>query len=401
MNNRRLTKKKQVQFLILLTLLAWATQTLMHQWGFGQDVTPPLDAMSDAPGQEKFVPQNTDSTPSGTLELREDANISGADVTLKQICRWSDGDGPIFTPIADLKVLHFDDGASFRTVAVDDVRETLHEAGVNIAMINFTGATICSITRTDGPGSTGQNVQQWLDTQQAPDPAKGNPVLASDTEPRPDQAFHCLRDLLVTDLSQRLNIPAETLQLDFGQDENRILSLSEPVFKFDVIPSRALALGNVSWDVTIYTDNANKKVHLTAVARAWENQTIVAKPIPAHTVLDATDFATHRILVDSMPEHQLLSVDQCVGQEAAEQLEPGTIMNAQLVDPVPLVKPGQLVTITLRKGTIELRSVARAMEEGAMGQTIRVRKENTRDVMDVTVTGPQEANLSDNPESDN
>ena len=54
---------------------------------------------------------------------------------------------------------------------------------------------------------------------------------------------------------------------------------------------------------------------------------------------------------------------------------------------MPLVKPGQLVTINLRKGTVELRSVARAMEEGSLGQTIRVRNENTRDVLDVTVTG--------------
>lgn len=407
MNNRRLTKRKQVQFLILLTILAWATQTLMRQWGFGQDisptqdVSPTLDAVDDSASPEKFVPQDQDSTPSGTLELRDDASISGADVTLKQLCRWSDSDAPIFTPIADLKVLHFSDGVSFRTVTVDDIRETLHEAGVNLAMIDFTGATICSITRTDGASAEGQSVQDWLDARQGGDAAKPQPILASASDPKPDESFHSLRDLLVTDLSQRLGIPPETLQLDFSQQDQRLLSLSEPVFKFDVSPSRARALGNVLWQVTIYADNEKKHVTILAQARAWEDQLIVAKPIAVHTVLSADDFAHHRVLVDSMPERQMLRLDQCVGQEAAQDLEPGTVMTAQLVDPVPLVKPGQLVTITLRHGTVELRSVARAMEEGAMGQTIRVRKENTRDVMDVTVTGPQEASLGDKSDEQN
>ncbi len=70
-------------------------------------------------------------------------------------------------------------------------------------------------------------------------------------------------------------------------------------------------------------------------------------------------------------------------------------MTSQLVDAVPLVKAGQLVTINLIRGTVQLRSVARAMEQGALGQTIKVRNENTRDLLDVTVTGPQEARLGD------
>jgi flagella basal body P-ring formation protein FlgA len=401
MNNRKLTKKKQIQILVALTILAWATETLLHQWGYGQEVSPTMDAMTDSGGTDSFVPRAGDATPSGTLELRDDASIFGADVTLKQVCRWSDSDASVFTPIADLKVLHFSEGVSFQTVTVDQIQETLHEAGVNLAMINFTGATICSITRNDGGPTRTQTVQEWLDTQQGGDAAKGEPVLASVTEPKSEPTFHSLRDLLVTDLSQRLNIPAETLQLDFSQADQRVLSLSEPVFKFDVTPSRARALGNVSWQVTLYAGTTSKNLIISGQARQWEDQVIVAKPLPAHTILSAEDFATHRILVDSMPERPLLRMDQVVGQEAAEDLEPGTVMSAQYVDPVPMVKPGQLVTITLRKGTIELRSVARAMEEGAMGQTIRVRKENTRDVMDVTVTGPQEARLGDNPDLEN
>jgi flagella basal body P-ring formation protein FlgA len=275
---------------------------------------------------------------------------------------------------------------------VDQIRQTLHDAGVNVAMINFAGATGCGITRTDGQSSGPQTVEQWLDSQQ-PQTPKASSTPVADTKPDPN--YHVLRDLLTADLSQRLNIPPDQLQLSFAAEDEKVLNLAEPIFKFDITPSRARALGNVSWEVTILTDSASKKIRLEAVARAWEEQVIAAREIPMHQVLDPSDFTTHRALVDSAPAHQLLHLDQCTGVEAAEDIPPGTVMTARLVNPIALVKPGQLVTVNLRRGTVQLRSVARAMEEGALGQTIRVRNENTRDVLDVTVTGAQEARLGD------
>ncbi|MGD0766777.1 MAG: flagellar basal body P-ring formation chaperone FlgA [Tepidisphaeraceae bacterium] len=406
MNHRKLGKRKQVQLLVVLTILAWATQTLMHQWGFGQELSPATDAAADSRADEKFVSGNADSTPGGTLELRQEASIFGADVKLKQVCRWSDADAPIFTPIADLTLLNLSDKVPFHSITVDQIRQTLHEAGVNVAMINFAGATSCSITRTDAQTDSQQTVQQWLDSH-PPDAAKTTPagapkpMLASASNPAPDPNLHTLRDLLVADLGRRLSILPETLQLSFSPQDEKVLALAEPIFKFDVRPSRARALGNVSWEVTIFTDSASKKLTLSAEARAWQDQVIAARPLPAHKVLAESDFAVHRLLVDSLPDHQLLRLDQCVGQAAAEDLRPGTVMTAQLVNAVPLVKPGQLVTITLRRGSVQLRSVARAMEEGSLGQTIRVRNENTRDTLDVTVTGAQEARLGDAADQEN
>jgi len=104
---------------------------------------------------------------------------------------------------------------------------------------------------------------------------------------------------------------------------------------------------------------------------------IVAQTLAIHKILDPADFTTRRVL-PIPPGKAASELDQCIGQEAAEDLRPGTVMTSQLVNAVPLVKPGQLVTVNLRRGMVSLRSVARAMEQGAMGQTIRVRNENTR-----------------------
>jgi flagella basal body P-ring formation protein FlgA len=85
---------------------------------------------------------------------------------------------------------------------------------------------------------------------------------------------------------------------------------------------------------------------------------------------------------------------------AGRELRLGTVLTAKLIDPIILVKSGQLVSITLTQGTIRAKSVARATEQGTIGQTIRVKNEVTNNTFDVVVTGPQTARLPASGPSD-
>src|SRR5204862_7845552 len=100
--NPRLTKRRTVVFMIALTILAWATQTLFHQWGFGAE-----------PG-EKFIAPNP-SARGASVELRAEAAIVGTEVRLKQVCRWSDADNATMSPMADLVLLRLAQNQPFRS----------------------------------------------------------------------------------------------------------------------------------------------------------------------------------------------------------------------------------------------------------------------------------------------
>ncbi len=66
------------------------------------------------------------------------------------------------------------------------------------------------------------------------------------------------------------------------------------------------------------------------------------------------------------------------------------------MEAVQLAKAGQLISISLRQGSVELKTVGTAMEAGCYGQSIRVKNEETHDVLEVTLTGPQTAMLAAN-----
>jgi flagella basal body P-ring formation protein FlgA len=441
-NGRPQNKKKQVHVMIVLTIFAWATQTLRHQWGFGADVqftTPDLKstdaAQTPAPSsdtddtgapKESFVPSDSHFTNGATLELRSEATIVGAEIKLKQICRWTDEDKSVFAPVADFVLARIKPGSPFRSISIAEIKSTLHDAGINLAAINVVGATACTVSRSDTAYDEKTALDQWISAKQgsrdapATQPlsaaisppnysssdwaAQGVTVstaaaaipaaaamLASSTE---QKQYHTLRELLTSDLATRTNLPTDQLQMNFRAEDEKVLNLSEPNFRFQIDPLRARNLGDVSWNVTILAGGESHRITINAEGRAWQQQLVLTRPLDSRQVIQADDYVERRTLVDSLPNEPLLTRGQLVNEQAAQGLKPGTVMTARMVDAVPLVKAGQFVTVTVIQGAVQIKSVARAMESGSYGQTIRAKNEETRDIFEVTMTGPQAATMN-------
>lgn len=386
-----LSMRKKVRIMVALTLLAWATQLLFHQWGYGQAM--PIE------GQPKFVPQPL-TAGAGTMEFRNDATVHGAEIKLKQLCRWSDGDANAFAPVAELVVARFEKEKAYRTVTLEEIRATLRDAGVNLAVIRFAGTTGCTVTRSDVPGGDRAGLQQWIEEH-------GGTVAAAVPNTRPaslagnttadTSPIKTLRAQLLSDLSQRLNLSIEQLQVSFDPKDTNLLNLAEPGFAFDIQPRRVRDLGEVAWSISILTDGRGpqqrQKVTVTANARAWQQQIVLARPLSYRGVIREDDVTERRVLIDHIDPMPVLSRPQVVGQQAARDLQTGTVMTARCVEAVALAKAGQYVTVMLTQGSVQLKTVAKALEPGSFGQSIRVKNEATRDIFEVTLTGPQTATM--------
>jgi flagella basal body P-ring formation protein FlgA len=399
MNGSPLSKKKTVQLMVILTILAWATQTLFHQWGYG--AAPELEQSSagmepDQIPAEKFVPSVGRSSAAGTLELRVEATVYGPEVKLRQIARWSGADEGLFGPIGDLVLARLGERKPYRTITVEDLRKILADAGVNLGVIRFAGATACTVRRSDVTYDDRAALEEWAGIRRPEATvAESRPVEAQQATDQTNQTapaeavesgspVRSLRDILLQDIAARVHLPVESLQVTFNPDDEKLLNLSEPAFRFSAISRKSRSLGNVAWDVTVANDKGSQKVTINALARAWQDQVVVARPIGHKQIIGDADVSDRRVLVDRLDDNRPLNRAQVVGQQAAM---------ARLVEPVQMAQTGQLITVTLSEGNIEIKTVARAMDDGALGQTIRVRNETTREVYEVILTGPQTARM--------
>ncbi|HEX8913361.1 MAG TPA: flagellar basal body P-ring formation chaperone FlgA [Humisphaera sp.] len=426
-NGRPLTKRQMVRVTIALTILAWATQVLFKQWGYGAEApavpaTEPADAAAaNAPvevgpavptrgqaGDRFIAPRPNAQGVGATLQFQAEAVVTGPEVRLRQVGRWSSRDAAFFAPIADLVVARMDATGPYRTIDMDAVRRALADAGVNAALVKFVGPRACTVSRGDARPDSDVALAKWIDATEKKVEATGAagvPAAAaaaprgSVVRPLPaETGVRSLREALTDDLAVRLKLPPESLQVQFNPKDERALNLCEPQYKFNLEPVRVRNLGEVVWAVTVVSGGGQasapgQKLTVTATARAWQQQVVVARPIPARSTIRDTDVVEKRALIDALAPELPLAVDQCVGQQSARDLRPGTVLTAPMIEAVQLAKQGQLITVTLNRGGVQVRTVCRALEAGAYGQRVRVRNEVTNDVYDVVLTGLQEAVL--------
>lgn len=330
------------------------------------------------------------------IEVRAEASVNDANVTLRQVCRWPEADATAFEPFADLIVARLGT-RGFATITIETLRATLRDAGMPPSRVNFAGASTCTITRADVAVDESAALQAW-----GGEPARREIV----TKPAAAEVASTddLKSKLIADVAERLHLPIDTLQVDFKPEDRRILSMAAP-FEFGIDAQRYGDLGEVSWLVTISGNGKpvatkndigdGKRVRIVATARAWMDQAVATKAIATRTPIEAGDVESRRVLADHLPSDGYVTEAQAVGQQAARDVRAGTVLSTKLVAPVELVRPGQLVTILSRRGVVEVKSVARAMQAGTAGQSIRVKNETTGELFSVTMTGKQTAALGD------
>jgi flagella basal body P-ring formation protein FlgA len=348
---------------------------------------------------ERFVPRTgTLTCGAGKMEIHSSATSSTNEITLKQLCGWSEADADAFAPVADLVVDRFDGAESTHVVSMLTIKTTLRQAGVNIGNISFKGSTECVVARGLAIDTADKPVT--VDTKEAAAPAVV--PAAERLAPAGEAAtpFHSLKDRLTEDLSQRLNIPIDRLEVSFSNKDTNTLNLAEPTFHFDIEPRHVHDLGRVTWDVTVTTGNNKEKVTIAADARAWENELIVGRPIASGQVITERDVTEQKVLLDQLPMDTLLTKSQAVGEQSSRQLSPGAVLTGRLIEAVEMARSGQSVSVTLNQGSVQATNSVIAIESGTLGQTIRVRNPETREVYEVTLTGKQQAVVGDSPAAD-
>jgi flagella basal body P-ring formation protein FlgA len=335
------------------------------------------------------------------IELRNEATVNDASVTLRQICRWPEADEPTFAPYAELIVARLPASQSFATLSLDGIRGTLRDAGLNPARVNFSGAATCTVNRSDVTVDEGAALRAWSGEAAKPEVVRKDPAPQG---PAWDADVADLKSKLIADVATRLKLPIDSLQVDFRPEDRKLLSMGSP-FEFTIETQRLGDLGDVSWLVTVSGDGAKpqaasnvgggRRVRIAATARAWMEQLVPTRAIATREPIGADDVAVHRVLADRMPNDPWLTKQQVVGQQATRDLRPGITLTGRMVTPVELVRPGQLVTVLSRRGAVEVKSIARAMQAGALGQAVRVKNETTGEIFVVTMTAKQTATMGD------
>lgn len=345
-------------------ILAWATHLLISQWA--------------------MAAQGTD-TPV-TIVLHDRVEVVGNVVRLEDLGRV---EGLEEAGLGRRTVETRPEVGTEAWVGVEQILETLAEAGISPARVHVRGPARCRVT-FGSPASPDPEDQdgEWAGIE----PDEARPAAARATGHANGPAGEAtLDDRLRQTLAERLGVDAGDLELSLRGRDEALASLPARSAQ-SVVLVRGDDLGRVAWEIEI--DGQPRLV--TADAALTVQQLIAARPVGRGQTLREGDVTleakTIRRLADRTPEPQ-----EAIGQSTARSLSQGDVVASDKLAPRLLVERGQFVVVRVSRGGVEVRLLARAQADGGYGQVIRARNEQTGEPLYLTLTGPQAGVMSQEP----
>lgn len=328
----------------------------------------------------------------GSVRLTAEAVVVEDVMRIGALCDLAGFDYETELKLGRLVVTDAPEEGSFKEVHIDRVRAALAEAGHNLAQVTLGGAIKCKAVRPSRPQPKTPEQDHSSDAAeraQAFDTGKPNVQPARATGNSNDGGTS-LGEAVVKFFNEQLTRFGGRADVVFGQTDSQVLELCSPPFDFDVRRRGGSDLGTVHLEISVLAEGkVVQRIPLTVNARMVREVVVARGPINQEAVIRESDLTTARMTFTRLDRIGLCDPSLVVGQRAKRFIAAGDKIEMELLEQVPLVVRGQLVTLISSVGGIEVVTTAKAMGSGYLGDGIAVRDANDRRrSFDGTIIGP-------------
>jgi flagella basal body P-ring formation protein FlgA len=138
-------------------------------------------------------------------------------------------------------------------------------------------------------------------------------------------------------------------------------------------------------DFRALSDSDDARFQLKALVDEWKLVPVAVRPVTRGTVVTASDIELTRVNSGVVGRDALENIGDVVGRVASRTIGQGEIFHASALVIPPIVSAGSRVTLLFRQGRLEATATGTAMDNGQVGQEIRVRNDSSKKVVPAKV----------------
>jgi flagella basal body P-ring formation protein FlgA len=196
-----------------------------------------------------------------------------------------------------------------------------------------------------------------------------------------------IKSQAVAFLSQKVSLPHDSLAVDIGLPPIHAGADKIADFGFDLLSAKPV-VGTVPFRITLFLHDGTAKP-LTATARVHIYDTVVVstRRLQRHEALSPDDLRLERREVTYLPDGYFTDPDLLLVQRTRRVISTGTVLIASAVEVIPLIKRGSGVSVSVIIGSVIVTSRAKALEDGGLGETIKIQDIGTRKRLSGVVAG--------------
>jgi flagella basal body P-ring formation protein FlgA len=155
------------------------------------------------------------------------------------------------------------------------------------------------------------------------------------------------------------------------------------------------ASGSLRVPVEVLVDGTRyRTVHTSWRIELWETRPVLTRAVRAGEALDPGLFARARVPVVASAAGEALDPRQVLGAVARRDLRPGEAVTSHDVHRPPAIQAGATLSLRIKKGAVEARVSAVALETGSVGDRIRVKTADGRQELVATIVGQDQCSIT-------
>jgi flagella basal body P-ring formation protein FlgA len=136
--------------------------------------------------------------------------------------------------------------------------------------------------------------------------------------------------------------------------------------------------------------NAEKKwsISTSAIIKTYQMVAVLSQPLQRGEIITRQHLSIEKRDVSNLREDFVTQIEQAENKQVTRQLNSGTILSLNNLAEPKLIKRGDKVVISTTKSEFSIRMSGVAMMDGAKGQLIQVKNQNSGRIISATVVEP-------------
>lgn len=261
---------------------------------------------------------------------------------------------------------------NFENVDVEQIRTALEAAKVNLANLCITGSAACRVFCPVEPAELSGGMA-------ARDGGKGQNA---------DARVVTLGTAVQNFLEKNLADLGGHIEVRFGAANKTVLGLAGEGMTFRVHSRTNSLLGLITLDVDVLqADKVARTIPVLAEVALYKNVVVACRPINSGNAIHDDDVGLQERRFTRAEDIGLGSPAQAVNRQARHYIDRNQMIGHRDVQALPLVRRGDSVTVSFKRGGLVVRGSAKALKEGAQGDRIDVKSEPGGQVYSAVVTG--------------
>ena len=233
---------------------------------------------------------------------------------------------------------------------VREIQDALTRRGINLVVHRFSGASQVIVL---GPKNSSKALPRRLSKSSV------------------DQAEQAVADAVARFLAEQ-GIADESCKIDVALDENQTRLIAAAKSPLGCEGAPIASAGAQQFTISLETVQGPTSFVVTCQVTMPPGVVVATRAVSRGAIVRPADVQVQRIKSGSQRDDAFRTLDDVVGKEAVRGIAVGQVLDPQYVRKPLMVRKGEVVTLVARAEGLQVRTTARAREDGGQGDLINV-----------------------------